>query len=96
MGLATYLTRVIFLVGSKNLEIPKVIHRSLKYIPVSILATLIFPGIFMPNGKLGFAITNPYIGAAIVTIIVVLTSKNSIISIIMGIGSLLLFRFFIG
>ena len=94
MGLVTYLTRVGFLVFSKKVKLPNVIYRSLKYIPVSILATLIFPGIFIPNGKFDIALTNPYIGASVITVGTVLISKNSIISIVLGIVSLVVLRQF--
>lgn len=94
MGLATYLTRVGFFVFSKKIVISNLIYRSLKYIPISILASLIFPGILIPNGKLNIAITNPFIYAGIVTTGAVLMSKNSILSILLGIVSLIVLRIF--
>jgi len=95
MGLATYFTRASFLVFSKRINMPDHISRSLKYIPPAILATLIFPGIFIPNGELNLAVTNPYIWAAGVTIGTVLVSKNSVAGIVLGIASLVVFRTFI-
>ena len=92
MALATYLTRVSFLVFSKKIKMPDVLYRSLKYIPSAILATLIFPGILVPAGKLDIAVANPYIWAAAVTVGTVLISKNSIISILLGIASLVVLR----
>ncbi|PAB55918.1 AzlD domain-containing protein [Anaeromicrobium sediminis] len=95
MGIVTYITRVSFLVFFNNKNISKVLNRSLKYIPASILAALIFPGVFAPSGNLDMAITNPYIGASGITIISVLLSKNSAFSIVLGIVSLVLLRKFI-
>ena len=95
MGIVTYMTRSSFLIFFNNKDIPKMLSRSLKYIPVSILATLIFPGIFTSHGKLDLAITNPYLGASCITVASVLLSKNSAFSIILGIVSLVLFRKFI-
>jgi len=92
MGLATYLTRVSFLSFSKNVTMPAVVYRSLKYIPVSILATLIFPNILAPQGKLNIATTNPYIWAGFITVMTFLLSKNQVMSIIVGIASLVLLR----
>lgn len=95
MGLVTYFTRATFLVLSKNIAMPKILAQSLKYIPVSILATLIFPAIFIPQGKLFLAISNVYIWAGIITAVAVLITKNQVISIGMGIASLVIIRYFI-
>lgn len=92
MGLVTYLTRASFLVFSKKIRMPEVISRSLKYIPPAILATLIFPGILIPNGKLQLAFTNVYIWAAAITVGTILITRNSIASIVLGIASLVFFR----
>jgi len=95
MGIVTYITRASFLVFLKNTDLPKVVYRSLKYIPVAILAALIFPGIFTPQGKLDISITNPYIVAGLVTVISVVISKNSVLSIVLGILSLVGLRQFL-
>ena len=92
MGLATYVTRACFLIFSKRIKLPNLLNRSLKYIPVSILATLIFPGIFIPNGKLDISVMNPYFVAGVITIGTILLSKNSILSILAGITSLVILR----
>jgi branched-subunit amino acid transport protein len=94
MSLVTYLTRAPFLVFSKKLKMPDLIARSLKYIPAAILATLIFPGIFAPNGELAITVTSSYIWAAIVTAGIVLISKNSVAGIVSGMISLVLLRQF--
>lgn len=92
MGLVTYLTRAPFLVFSKTIKMPQLVARSLKYIPAAILATLIFPGIFVPTGALDIGLTNPYIWAAVVTAGTVLLSKNSLAGIVSGMISLVVLR----
>lgn len=94
MGLVTYLTRAPFLVFSKKIKLPKVIARSLKYFPAAILATLIFPGIFVPGGSLDIGLTNPYLWAGAVTAGIVLFSKNSIAGIVSGLVCLVVLRQF--
>lgn len=94
MGLVTYLTRAPFLVFSKRIEMPPLIVRSLKYIPVAILATLIFPGIFVPTGTLDIGPANPYLWAGVVTAATVSLSKNSIAGIVSGMISLVVLRQF--
>ena len=77
MGLVTYLTRVSFFLLSRKVKLPDLVFRSLKYIPVAILATLIFLGYLFPI-KLDIAITNPYIWAALITAGTLIISKNSL------------------
>ncbi len=92
MGLVTYLTRMAFLVFAKRLPLPRWLERSLKYLPVALLATLIFPGIFAPHGRLEPVLANPYLGAGLVSALTVLTLKNSVLGIILGILALVLLR----
>lgn len=92
MAIATYLTRMSFLVFSQKFKMPQIVNISLKYIPVAILSTLVFPGIFSPYGKLNISYNNPYIIAAIITVFGVLISKKSIVGIIIGSISLIILR----
>ena len=92
MGLVTYLTRVSFFLLSRKVKLPDLVFRSLKYILVAILATIIFPGIFVPNKELDIAITNPYIWAALITAGTLIISKNSLAGIVLGIASLVVLR----
>lgn len=92
MGFVTYLTRAPFLVFSGKIKLPEMVSRSLKYIPAAILATMIFPGIFMPNGELAFTLSSPYIWAAATTVVVVLLSKNSLAGIVSGMVCMVVLR----
>jgi branched-subunit amino acid transport protein len=92
MGVVTYLTRAPFLVFSGRINLPKAVSRSLKYIPAAILSTLIFPGIFIPNGEMAFTLSSPYIWAAATTVVVVLFSKNSLAGIVSGMVCMVVLR----
>lgn len=92
MGLVTYLTRAGFLVLFKNMKLSNVVQISLKYIPISILSALIFPAIFIPHGRLAVSLTNPYIGAGLVTVFMVVVTKKTFISIVSGIVSIIFLR----
>lgn len=90
MGIVTYITRFVFLIYLKNKNLSPFLSRSLNYIPISIFATLIFPDLFISQGKLN--LTNPYIGAGCITALSVLICKNTLLSIVLGIIFLLLLR----
>lgn len=94
MGVVTYLTRAPFLVFARKIKMPEMVSRSLKYIPAAILATLIFPGIFLPNEELALTLSNPYIWAAVATIGVLLVSKNSLAGIVSGLVCMMVLRQF--
>ncbi len=92
IGIVTHLTRVGLLVYAQKVTLPNLVYRSLKYIPVAILTALIVPGILIPHGKLDLSPLNPYLGAGIITAGIVLATKNSILSILLGIVSLIFLK----
>lgn len=92
MAVATYLTRVTFLVFGKGVKFPPLFLRSLRYIPIAMLAAIIFPAVLAPQGQLAFSLTNPYLLAALATVLVVQLTKNSVVGIVVGMGLILLLR----
>lgn len=92
MGLVTYATRAGFLGIARQAELHPLLKRALKYVPVSILATLVFPAVLAPKGKLEAPLTNPYLGAALLTVVLLLVTKRQWLAIVLGIASLVALR----
>jgi branched-subunit amino acid transport protein len=96
MGVVTYLTRVLFIVGMKGDRLPPFIIRWLSYVPVAVLAAIIFPMLAAPEKRLDLTYTNPYLLAGIAASAIALATKNLIITVVGGMGVILLLKFLMG
>jgi branched-subunit amino acid transport protein len=92
MGVVTYATRVGFIGVARQFEIHPLLRRSLEYVPVSILAALVFPVVLAPAGSLQLSAGNEYIWATIVTAVLALTTRRPWIAIVLGVVSLVVIR----
>lgn len=92
MAVATYLTRVTLLVFGKRVNFPPLFLRSLRYIPIAMLSAIIFPAVLAPQGAIEISPQNPYLLAALATVVVVRLTKNSVVGIVVGMGLILLLR----
>jgi len=92
MGVVTYATRVGFIGVARQFELHPQLRRSLEYVPVSILAALIFPTVLAPSGTLVPAHSNIYIWAAAVTSAVLMTTRRPWLAILLGVASLVVLR----
>lgn len=93
VALATYITRVTMLVGLSGRSLPSWLLAFLRYIPVAILAALLTPSVFAPEGKIIFSLTNPYLLAAIPTVIIAYYGKNLMLTILAGILFMVVINF---
>jgi len=93
VALATYITRVTMLVGLSGRSLPPWLLAFLRYIPVAILAALLTPSIFAPEGEIIFSLHNPYLLAAIPTLIIAYYGKNLMLTILSGILFMVVINF---
>jgi len=96
MGAVTYSTRIGFLGIARQIELHPLLRRALEYVPVSILATLVFPAVIAPGGNVTRMATNPYVWAAVVTAVLMLLAKRQWLAIVVGMASLVAFRALLG
>lgn len=92
MAAVTYATRIGLFGIARQVELHPLLRRALEYVPVAILAALVFPAILAPSGRLEQPLTNVYLLAALITAAVLGISKRGWIAIVVGVGSMLLFR----
>jgi branched-subunit amino acid transport protein len=92
MGVVTYATRVGFIGVARQFELHPLLRRSLEYVPVSILAALIFPAVLAPQGRFVNPVANMYVWAAVITAGVLVTLKRPWVAIVVGVTSLVLLR----
>jgi branched-subunit amino acid transport protein len=92
MAAVTYATRVGLIGVAKQFEIHPLLRRSLEYVPVSILAALVFPAVLAPTGNVEPLMANVYVWASVVTVVVLLATKRQWLAIVLGVASLILLR----
>jgi branched-subunit amino acid transport protein len=83
-GLITFGMRfsLIYLFG--KFQIPETIQRALHYVPPAVLSAIIFPELFHPNDTFDVSWTNTRLLAGLIAIAVAWFSKNTLLTIIVG------------
>ena len=92
-GLITFGMRfsLIYLFG--RLHIPETMRKALHYVPPAVLSAIIFPELFLYDGKLNIAFDNYRLLAGLIAVAVAWFSKNTLITIITGMITLLLLQY---
>jgi branched-subunit amino acid transport protein len=85
MSLVTFAVRypVLALVG--KIQLPPTILRALKYVPPAVLAAIIVPEVvFNAEKQLDISLTNSYLIAAVITVLIAWRTKNLLLTIVLG------------
>jgi len=94
MALVTFLPRFLPLYVLTRLEIPQIVIAWLRYIPVSVLAALVMPGILMTDRQLFLSVSNSYLLATVPAFLVAWRTKNMLLTISIGMGTVLILQLY--
>ncbi|HLY25030.1 MAG TPA: AzlD domain-containing protein [Aggregatilineales bacterium] len=96
MALVTFAVRypVLALVG--KIQMPEPVFRALKYVPPAVLTAIIIPGTLFKNDQITVSYTNDFLVAGIISAIVAWRSKNLLLTIVIGMATLLAWRWLLG
>lgn len=91
-GLITFGMRfsLIYLFG--KFEIPETMRRALHYVPPAVFSAIIFPEIFLNSGTPNLSPTNPRLLAGLLAILTAWYSRNTLITILVGMAALFFFQ----
>ena len=94
-GLITFGMRfsLIYLFG--RFQVPETMRRALHYVPPAVLSAIIFPELFLRNGALDISMGNTRLFAGLIAMLVAWFSKNTLITILVGMITLLLLQYFL-
>ena len=92
MTLVTFLPRYGVLALLGRLEMPKPVFRALRYVPVTVLSAIIFPDLLLKNGSLNLAPNNSFLAAGIISVLVSWRTKNLLLTIVLGMVALWVWR----
>ena len=84
MGVVTYLPRLlpVWLLSSKKL--PPLVIAWLRFVPVAVLAAMLWPSLLVQNGQIDFSGSNLFLWAAIPTFLAAWKTRNLFSSVIVG------------
>jgi branched-subunit amino acid transport protein len=93
MALVTFAARYPLLVLLGKMSLPQPVLRALKYVPPAVLTAIITPSVIFPRtSQPEFTLSNEYLVAAIVASLVAWRSRNVLLTIVIGMLTLLAWR----
>jgi len=93
-GLITFAMRfsLIYLLAEGKFEVPETMRKALHYVPAAVLSAIIFPELFLHDGTFNVSIENIRLLAGLIAILVAWFSRNTLITIILGMAALFLLQ----
>ncbi|MBK8030910.1 MAG: AzlD domain-containing protein [Chloroflexi bacterium] len=92
MALVTFLIRYPLLELVGKISLPDRLFKALRYVPPAVLAAIIVPSVIMPKGEIALSPANPFLVAGIVSALVAWRSKNLLLTVVIGMITLLAYR----
>ena len=92
VGALNYLSRLSFIAFFANRDVPPLLARALRFVPVAMLTALVIPMVLAPSAAGALAGVNPRIPAAIVAFVVAFFTRSSLKTLVAGMVSLWLLQ----
>ena len=91
-GLLTFAMRFSFIYLLGRVSLPDYARRVLRYVPAAVLAAIIAPAVLLRSGRLDVNLENTYLVAGMVAVIAALWTRNTLVTILIGMGALALLQ----
>jgi len=95
-GLLTFGTRLSFILLLDRLRLPAWFQHSLRFIPLAVLSAIILPELASRNSIVDLSLRNPQFYAGALAVLIAWRTRNVLLTIIVGMASLLLFQAILG
>lgn len=89
LGLITFLTRLSFIAIFDKVEPPRNLRRALRFVPIAVLSAIIAPEILLRGGSLVTDPLDPKLLAGVLASVTAYITKNTLLTILVGMGVLL-------
>jgi branched-subunit amino acid transport protein len=92
-GLITFAMRfsLIYLFG--RFQVPETMRKALQYVPPAVLSAIVFPELFLHEGTFDLSLENTRLLAGLIAIVVAWFSRNTLITILVGMIALFVLQF---
>jgi branched-subunit amino acid transport protein len=94
-GVLTLSIRLSFIVFMGKTQISPIVQQALRFVPVAVLSALIAPALFLSRGSLDLSFANMRLIAGILAILVAWRTKNTLLTIVVGMACLLILQAFV-
>src|SRR5256885_412699 len=88
IGLITYAIRLSFILFFGKVEMPPLLLRILRFVPIAVLSAIILPQLLLPGGTLDLSLRNPRWLAGILAALVAWRTRNVLLTIAVGMVAL--------
>lgn len=92
LGVATYATRASFVVPGDRVRLPRVVRRSLRFIPIAVLSAIAAPAIVAAGGSGDLLAAPARVGAAVAAGIVAWRGQVLPLALFVGLITLLVLQ----
>ena len=92
-GMLTFGMRYSFVYLLGRYELPETIRRALRFVPPSVLTAIVVPELFLRSNRIDISLSNFRLLAGLVAILVAWRTKNTLLTILAGMGALLVLQF---
>lgn len=95
-GALTYLTRLSFIWLFERIRVPRMVERALRFVPLSVLAVIIFQEVLIRDGALALGLDNTRLLAGLVAVVVAWRTRSPLLTIGVGMAALLALKALMG
>lgn len=95
MALVTLAIRYPLLALVGKISLPDQVLRALKYVPPAVLTAIIVPAMLFKGDQLNISLGNDHLIAGLITAIVAWRSRNLLLTIVVGMVTLIVWRAFV-
>lgn len=92
MGGVTYAVRLSMFLLVGRVTLPDWLMRALNFVPVAVLTAIVTPELLLPGGQFDLSLGNARLLAGIVAIFIAWRTRNVILTVIGGMGTLWLLQ----
>ncbi|MEP7358940.1 MAG: AzlD domain-containing protein [Anaerolineales bacterium] len=84
MGIVTYAIRLSLIGAVKQLTLPPLVMRGLRFVPPAVLSAIILPEVLQPAGHIDITLANPRLLAGIIAALVAWRTRNVVATVVVG------------
>ncbi len=96
MGLVTFAIRLVPILALDRMAIPVRLRQALRYVPPAVLSAIIFPELLLRDNVLDLSLGNERLFAGVLALLVAWLSKNTLLTIAVGMAALWLLQWLLG